>query len=417
MKNFRLALCALFLLPLGAIRAQETPPEEQVITDFGEDDLLSVPKFTVTVGASAIRGLKKTFGGAGIVQSTQPLGDITTPNVVRTYHDGTVLPDTSPVDLTTTDSNGNATTIKGPVSAAGFTNFWNYQDAKQLTTIGFGLDVIQMHAYSAQVDPSAPRELPKGWGQGVEIAIARDLGDIGKKLQWKLIVGVSLNDIRARIAESVAATVTTLTDNYSYDLNGRLAAYSAPYFAPSIVYSNRPNPFFPGDATQTIVINGVQQTDPADSTMLLSTVPLGRTLTTSSGKVDNVWDLTGAYATFRLGPSFTFLISDRFRATVSVGAALVYASSEYDVQQVFVPETFQTIVEIATDTTSKFLSGYYADASLQFDVTERTGFYAGGFFQSTGSYTQTASIHGADYTSKVDLSSLNGFRMGMNYKF
>jgi hypothetical protein len=63
------------------------------------------------------------------------------------------------------------------------------------------------------------------------------------------------------------------------------------------------------------------------------------------------------------------------------------------------------------------LSGYYVDASLQFDLTERAGFYAGAVYQSTGSYTQHARDASSDYTTKIDLEGQSGLRAGMTIRF
>ncbi len=88
------------------------------------------------------------------------------------------------------------------------------------------------------------------------------------------------------------------------------------------------------------------------------------------------------------------------------------------------PDIFDPIVSTADSDEVHFLPGYYVDASLQFDITERAGFYAGVTYQdnelhyyadgrpaTTRSRGSTASLHEA----LVDLSSLSGFRMGMTF--
>jgi opacity protein-like surface antigen len=101
----------------------------------------------------------------------------------------------------------------------------------------------------------------------------------------------------------------------------------------------------------------------------------------------------------------------------SAGLAGVYAGSTYSVNEAFQPETGAEISADLEDETTKFLVGYYADANLQFDATERTGFYVGAVYQATGSYDQEIATANANYVSNVDLNGLNGFRAGLTYKF
>ena len=151
--------------------------------------------------------------------------------------------------------------------------------------------------------------------------------------------------------------------------------------------------------------------------------PFMRTITLSPGTVFNQWDLKGAYFTFRVGPSVSYLITDRLKLNLSAGAAMVYSGTNYTVTQTYQPAIGDPIVSTAQDDESKLLVGYYLDASLQFDITERAGFYAGAVYQDTGSYTQTADLNDsftgshASYKSLIDLSSLSGFRMGMTFRF
>jgi hypothetical protein len=63
------------------------------------------------------------------------------------------------------------------------------------------------------------------------------------------------------------------------------------------------------------------------------------------------------------------------------------------------------------------LPGYYVDATLQFDLTERTGFYAGAVMQGAGDYTQNLNSAAAHYSTKIDLAKQQGFRGGMTIRF
>ena len=42
---------------------------------------------------------------------------------------------------------------------------------------------------------------------------------------------------------------------------------------------------------------------------------------------------------------------------------------------------------------------------------------AGAVYQSNGSYDQNITTPDASYATKVDMSTLSGFRLGMNFRF
>ena len=105
------------------------------------------------------------------------------------------------------------------------------------------------------------------------------------------------------------------------------------------------------------------------------------------------------------------------KATISVGAALAFVGTTYSVEQNFKPDVGNDILTTVDDTTEKLLPGYYGDATLEYSFTERAGAYAGAVFQSNGSYNQFISENDAAYATKIDLANLQGFRLGMNFRF
>ena len=100
-----------------------------------------------------------------------------------------------------------------------------------------------------------------------------------------------------------------------------------------------------------------------------------------------------------------------------MGAALVYSGTSYTVTQTFEPELGGEISDTNSSEAYKLLPGYYADATLQYDLTERAGFYAGAVFQSAGSYTQNVETENSHYATKIDLGNQNGVRAGMSIRF
>ena len=139
----------------------------------------------------------------------------------------------------------------------------------------------------------------------------------------------------------------------------------------------------------------------------------------SEGAITNISKLRGGYLTFRAGPTLFVPITEKFSGHFSIGVAVAYAGSTYEVSQTFRPDTGTEVSEIVRDGASTFLPGFYVDADLQYALNESSGFYLGAVYQSTGSYTQniTDLQNTSEYTTKVDLSSLQGIRAGMSFKF
>ncbi|MDB6092518.1 MAG: hypothetical protein JWM32_80 [Verrucomicrobia bacterium] len=392
MKILRLALLAVPMIAgMTALRAQEGgSPQDEIITDFGIDEYIYQPKYTLHIGTRQLSGAKSSFSGRGTVNSIIPPTDITTPNIARAYHDGTVGIDTR----TIVDSDG----IASPISPDGFTNSWTYNFADQVSDAGY----MAFHGYSADVIDPGARSKNANSSYGVEVVVSRDMGKLGKKLDWTLFAGLSLNDLNDKTSDTLAARVTTTTDYYS--LNGQTPPVP-PYVAPSTSSVSVFNP----DGSLSVVN--------VDTTTLIGNKPLGRITTVSDGVVINNWKVKGAYFTFRAGPSISYSITQKLKATLSVGAALVFVGSTYTVDQIYTPEIGENVMNTVDNTTEKLMPGYYADATLEYEFTERAGAYFGALYQSTGSYEQTITTASASYATKIDLASLQGFRMGMNFRF
>jgi hypothetical protein len=176
-----------------------------------------------------------------------------------------------------------------------------------------------------------------------------------------------------------------------------------------------------GQAAPEAPFSGPGFTGAVDTTPLLGSELLLRTIQTSStpAAILSSWKLKGAYLTFRAGPSLFIPITSRFSASVSAGAVLVYAGTTYDVTQSFKPNTGDAITESFTSNDDAFLPGFYVDASLQFAMNETAGLYLGAVYQSSGDYIQDAVSEDGEsvYSTRVDLSKLQGVRAGVSFKF
>jgi len=377
------ASTAALLAPTAA-HAQSAPQREPIpeseMPHFDFGDLHVEQKFNMGVGVRAISGPKVTFSGQGnTLGSLAPALDPSITDQAREYHDGFVGLDTR---TGATD---------------GKTNTWGLGQSSQLVN---GDADVAMHLYRAEIVDGGTHRDKSSSDLGVELLATRDMGKIGKRLQWQLFAGVSVNSVSGSARDNVTASVTTLRDLYS--LAGQTLPSGPPYSAPSFT------------------------TDPDDSSIVIDTsIHLGRapdsrstTTDVNSAQVFNAWKLKGTYLTFRAGPTLIYDISEKIKLSISAGPVLLYAGTTYTVESLLVPDTGADIVTRMEDSDSKALFGYYADATLHYMITERAGFYAGAFYQTGDDYTQTVEDGtGGHYSSHIDLDKLTGFRAGLQYKF
>lgn len=373
--------CALFLVLAAMCRAQSG---EETIPIFDLDDYYVEPKMTMSVGFRGLSGPTMSFsGGTGVtssISSIQGMGDANATGIERNYHDGYLLVDQRK------DADGNP-------MADGKTNTWRMLDARQVTAAG---DAIAMHTYSGQVMDNKTRQSDPGNSFGTELVVARDMGKIGSRMEWRLFAGVGINNINVVARDNVMATITTLTD--LYNLNGQTAP-TGPYEAPSSITNE--------DNTVT------------DTTVLIGQKPDSRTTTsvTNDTSISSFWRLKGTYVTFRAGPEVLFKITDKIRLSVSAGPAFIYIGTNYAVVQTMLVDTAEPVIDAMESIDDDVLKGYYADANLEYAFTERAGLYMGAFYQSSGIYNQDLKNVGWNYSARLDLSSMQGFRAGMNFKF
>jgi hypothetical protein len=407
----RTSLLVFALLGSVALRAQDetehptAPPPENLT--FLTDEYIYIPKYKFSLGLRAMTGAKTSFSGRGVVASTlDSIGAATGTGFARTYHDGSVSPDTRTVST----DDGNGGNVNVPIAPDGKTNNWTYVDPTQVTPTGN----MAMHSYSADIVDSGPRTMDAKNAYGFEVVVAQDMGKIGTHFEWNLAAGFSLNDLSSGIRTTVPANVTTTTDVYS--LYGAPAP-TAPFTGTATATSQTVV-----DANGNAILNsdGTVKTVSPDTVTLLGNEPLSRNVSApvaDTTSVINSWQVKGAYFTFRAGPSLLFPITSHLRASVSLGAALVYAGTTYTVRQQFSPATGDPINLIESDSANHFLPGYYADADVEYWLTDTAGFYAGAVYQNTGTFKQEVKTDTADFTTKVDMSSLSGLRAGVNIKF
>jgi hypothetical protein len=406
-KQFVCLALALGLMPvLSSLRAQEGPPEQyEPPPPIGVDaDIFTPPKTTLYMGFRTMTGPKVSFKGSGRISSHSNPGDPNDPNVTnRTYDDGAIAPDGG------TDVNGNA--LNDPAHT---TNTWIYRDSSQATGTG-----VTMHTYDATIQSNNPQSGKADKGTGFELTLERDFGWHVGGIQIDLIAGFGANDIHYIKTANVPALVTTRTDTFttfnptlnsdgsvSVDANGN------PIYAPLTPGAPPPAPYTAPSTTTDANGNSVV------NTTLINSQPDSSTTSTqqTSTQVTDKWRIRGAYFTMRAGPKITVPITEKFHVSMSGGPALLYVGTTFSVTQTINSPSVSTS-DVITDGYSTVLPAYFADANLEYWVSDRAGFYAGAVFQSSTSYNQ--SIHSGDgnYTSKIDLTNEQGVRMGLNFKF
>jgi len=248
---------------------------------------------------------------------------------------------------------------------------------------------------------------------GIDISTSHDMGKLfGTKMSWSLLAAVSVSDLSAQASANVRAAVSTDSDYYSlYGQNPADPPYASPSSKNFTLLDSAGSPLLTDD--------GVPQTVVLDTSVLLANESAARitTVVTDETSVRNSWKLKGAFYTFRFGATLVIPIFSRVQITLSAGPALIYSGSSYTVTQTLDPETGTDITDTSTDVANKVLPGYFADAAVQVNVSDRTGFYAGAVFQSAGSFVQQLNNGTAQYSSKIDFANMSGLRAGMSYRF
>lgn len=420
MKYRRLAVLTLLsVLPLAHAQDEDQqsqkPPTE--IPDFSNlDEYIYEPKSTVILGFRHLSASKVQFSGTGTIPA---LVDPSPGAGGRYYNDGAVRTDTRSAPQLDSSGNPMIDPTTGqisyqPITPDGKTENWNYTSQSQVDNAPLGY--IAFHSYSAQVTDIGSLAAQSRSTNGLDLAMSHDMGKLLGKIQWNLVVGMSVNDISGKRLDNVAANIQTITDLYSlYGVTPPPAPYSAPSTSPETVTDAQGN-VKTINVDNSVLISQNPVNDPATNTKTSQAVtnpPADSNLNT----VTDNWKVKGAYYTFRAGPEVWFPISSHFRVGASLGAAMAYAGTTYTVTQTFTPETGSAMTTQDTSSVYKLLPGYFADATVQWDVTDKAGFFAGAVFQSTGSYTQGIESTTSNYATKIDLSNQNGFRAGMTVRF
>jgi hypothetical protein len=289
-----------------------------------------------------------------------------------------------------------------PAPSDGRTNTWTYDNAGQLLPDGN----ISFHTYSGMVTDPASHNIDSQPNLGLELILDRDMGKLGKHFKWSITAGLSIADIHSSTYSSVPTTLTTVTD--TFDLFGQVPP-AAPYTSPNTISQATINSS--GGTGSTL--------QEATQTILLGNKPINETVVQTAVLSTNRYFIQGAYYTFRVGPTLIIPMGQHFKLTASVGPDVIFSGSEYNVLEDLVYATGETaLTKLYQKENSRLLPGYYADVNLRYDLTDSAGFYVGGIYEGSGSYTQTLESGAANnYTTKIDFQSEEGVKGGMTIRF
>lgn len=427
--RFVLTAAALPALIVATVQAQAPASDEESRIDFDNPGFqVYVPKNTVTFGLRLLSsGAAVNFANLGVIP-LRPAG-LTEDGSGRVYDNGVIAIDQLRADLVrgevlrdangaiVLDSQGNyiptstpggryqtTTTVNDQTIVTGDylsytpnqTRSWTYATDAQL--VG---NHIALSNYGARSEGGAAKD-EQSFSGGIEMQLARAIGKFGNRVEWSLSAGLAINDINAKTGGTVTSTLLKHTDFFQFvGTPPATGTRSGPTFAEL-------------RDSQGNVINGagIETTVPVRDTPAdgMST----EVSTAGAASIQGNWQIKGAYAMIRLGPTIRTQIGDHFGLSASLGVAGAYAGSRYSVvESLEMPDLAEPVVTEEDSTASKFLSGFYADLSFDWIANERSALFAGVTMQQFGNYDQ--SVGGR--TAKIDLGNSVGLRGGISVKF
>lgn len=352
-----------------------------------------------------------SFGGLGTIAPSNFIpGADQTDFQARLYDDGRVILDEP--RLNELDANGNQTTTPGGrytlndtngnlisdflAYTPGQTRVWAYGSPEQRVDGG-----VAMNQYSTASTGAGFQADGESSELGFEMAVSKRLLRFGRKVELSFSGAIGVSDFKASTSQRIGADLITMTD--LYQVFGDVP--TAPYEAPSVDTLTDPE-------TGNIIPFGQFET-----TVPLQQVTPNRTFVTSpnGAAIEGAWGIDGAYYSMRFGPELRGHLTERISFTVGAGVLGAFVGSDFSVSEFLELDT-PTINAIrfgGVDSMSELLIGYYAEASVEFWVTQRTGFFFGAVLESLDDFVQNF----AGRTANVTLSDATLIRFGIIHRF
>lgn len=352
-----------------------------------------------------------SFGGLGTIDpSTFIPGADQTDFPVRLYDDGRVILD----ELRTNeaDEDGNQTSIPGGryqtrddggnltgdflSYTPGQTRSWSYGSAEQVND-----RFISMNQFSTQSTGAGFGAEGDSSGLGFEMAVSRRILRLGRKMELGISGSIGLSDFNASTSQQFTADLITMTD--VYEAYGDVP--DPPYNAPSTGVLTDPDTglIIPFGQFETTV--PLQQVTPNRS---FSTDPNG-------ANIAGAWSIDGAYYSIRLGPEIRGHLTENIAFTLGAGVMGAFVGSEFSAVELLDLDTptTTTIGFRGTDSITEILVGYYAEVSIEYWITQRTGLFLGAVLESMDDFVQNF----AGRTASVTLSDATLVRFGVIHRF
>jgi hypothetical protein len=164
----------------------------------------------------------------------------------------------------------------------------------------------------------------------------------------------------------------------------------------------------------------------------LGTTPLlSQTATTitspeyiGSQSITGLWQIEASAFIFRAGGNYSFSLGRSVSLRVGAGLAMTYLTSNFTYSESLEDAgyTVSSLMDINTGIvhkseasleSSEWLTGWYAEAELRYQINRKTGFSIGGDFMESGSMSQTLSGR----TASLDWNQSHSIKAGfyINY--
>ena len=420
-----LVIFSSLALSVAVMHAQDDDEDDE---QFG---IFSRSKQSLSVGLKLTQGPHVQFGSLGNV--SRPIERTDNGIVRREYSNGKVfkdgkraaelaidaLSDTDPKKALARDEFNYRTysTSADPSSTltgtflnykSGIARDWEYYEAGQANRPGHG-GTIAFDSYSALTKNEPTREGSRGYSGGIELFATHQLTDPRKRISFSIIAGVSLTGINSSSTGQVNSNLIVATDYYRF-IGTDVPVFTGSDVTPGVIYQGR-------QIVTAVASDGTSISTEVTRTIEDSPSASDDPKAVGSVVVDGKWKIKGAYFTFRVGPQVQAMLTKSISLSASIGLAGSYVGTTFSAEESFkvpgkdLPNTTDPTDETSTE--NKFLSGYYANLDANWELTGRTGFFAGVSYEKSGDYTQGVGGRSA----RIDLSTTTGFRGGINIKF
>ncbi len=257
--------------------------------------------------------------------------------------------------------------------ASGLTKFWGYDYASQVMG-----NQIQFHSAEFTSSEFFDREGSDNVPFGLELTYARELG-ANETGSWGFEGAFGFTHLNIRQQTPLSGNINLVTDTYMHSLT------TVPPPGHRGTFSGGNQPVISDTPTTRI-------TEPA-------TIRGTRNLRT---------DVFG----FRLGPYFSFPMSDRTSFQMGGGFAAAIIESDFRFNEE-VDTITQSVVFTGTDNKVDFLVGGYAMAQFITQLSEKVNVFGGVQFQSLGNFRQSA----GNKDVRIDFSQAFFVHGGVGFSF